>query len=162
MVSHIEFCLPDKPPTLENNGEGLKVPQRQLWKEALFLQYDKNKTISLILGPVPIKPLPEGTKFLRSLVASSIKSGKCSDACKFSASQCANGSPNIKGIGFYQYYSTVAHSDSFRTSISIAAMHRLTDSILDVSNAFQNTNVPIHERVCVIPPPYYLDLFEIL
>ena len=28
------------------------------------------------------------------------------------------------------------------------------------SNAFQNTNVPIHERVCVIPPPYYLDWFE--
>ena len=40
-------------------------------------------------------------------------------------------------------------------------MHRLTASILDVSNAFHNTNDPIHERVCVIPPPYYLDWFEI-
>ena len=38
-------------------------------------------------------------------------------------------------------------------------MHRLTARILDVSNAFQNTNVPIHERVCVSPPPYYLDWF---
>ena len=33
--------------------------------------------------------------------------------------------------------------------------------ILDVSNAFQNTIFPIHERFCVIPPPYYLDCFEI-
>ena len=40
-------------------------------------------------------------------------------------------------------------------------MHRLTARILDVSNAFQNTNVPIHERVCVSPPPYYLNWFEI-
>ena len=40
-------------------------------------------------------------------------------------------------------------------------MHRLTARILDVSNAFQNTNVPIHERVCFSPPPYYLDWFEI-
>ena len=40
-------------------------------------------------------------------------------------------------------------------------MHRLTARILDVSNAFQNTNVPIHEIVCVSPPPYYLDWFEI-
>ena len=40
-------------------------------------------------------------------------------------------------------------------------MHRLTARILDISNAFQNTNVPVHERVCVIPPPYYLDWFEI-
>ena len=40
-------------------------------------------------------------------------------------------------------------------------MHRLTARILDVSNAFQNTNVPIYERVCVISPPYYVDWFEI-
>ena len=39
-------------------------------------------------------------------------------------------------------------------------MHRLTARILDVSNAFQNKNVPIHERVCVRSPPYYLDWFE--
>ena len=39
-------------------------------------------------------------------------------------------------------------------------MHRLTVRILDDSNAFKNTNVPIHEIVCVIPPPYYLDWFE--
>ena len=39
-------------------------------------------------------------------------------------------------------------------------MHRLTDRIVDVSNIFQNTNVPIHERVCVSPPPYYIDWFE--
>ena len=39
-------------------------------------------------------------------------------------------------------------------------MHRLTVSILDVSNLFHNTNVSIHERVCVSPPPYYIDWFE--
>ena len=40
-------------------------------------------------------------------------------------------------------------------------MHALTARILDVSNAFQNANVPIHEIVCVSPPPYYLGWFEI-
>ena len=40
-------------------------------------------------------------------------------------------------------------------------MNRLTARILDVSNAFKNTNAPIHERVCVSPPPYYLEWFEI-
>ena len=39
-------------------------------------------------------------------------------------------------------------------------MHKLTARILDVSNAFQNINVPIHERLCVGPPPYYIDWFE--
>ena len=54
----------------------------------------------------------------------------------------------------------MAHADSFRINISIAAMHKHTASILDISNAFKSTNVPIRERVYVIPPPYYLDWFE--
>ena len=40
-------------------------------------------------------------------------------------------------------------------------MHRLTVRILDISNLFQNTNVTIHEIVCVSPPTYYLEWFEI-
>ena len=47
------------------------------------------------------------------------------------------------------------------SKLIFADMHRLNDRILDVSNAFQNKNVPIHERVCVSPPHYYLDWFEI-
>ena len=39
-------------------------------------------------------------------------------------------------------------------------MHRFTVRILDVINEFQNTNVAIQTRVCVSPPPYYLDCFE--
>ena len=66
----------------------------------------------------------------------------------------------IQGIDFDQYYSPVEHSDSFRINIAIAAMHRLSVRILDVSNAFQNTHVPNHERVCVSPPPYYIEWFE--
>ena len=39
-------------------------------------------------------------------------------------------------------------------------MHILTARILDVSNEFQNTNFPTHERSCVITPLYYLYWFE--
>ena len=39
-------------------------------------------------------------------------------------------------------------------------MHRLTSSILDDSNSFQNNTFPSREIVCVIPTPYYLDLCE--
>ena len=54
----------------------------------------------------------------------------------------------------------MAHADLFKINIAIVSMHRLTTMILDVSNVFQNKNVPIYERVCVIPPTYYLDWFE--
>ena len=55
----------------------------------------------------------------------------------------------------------MAHADSFIINIAVASIHRLADRILDVSNSFQNTNVPIHEIFCVSPPPYDLDWFEI-
>ena len=93
--------------------------------------------------------------------ANIIKECDYSYACKFVARHCANGISHSKGVDFDKSYSPVAHADSFRINITIAAMHIFTASILDVSNAFQNTNVPIHGRVCVIPSPYYLNWFEI-
>ena len=126
----------------------------------MFLKYERTKNASLLSAPIPIKSLPEGTKVLRLLNITIIKEGNCSDVWKSVACQCANGSSQIKGTDFDQSYSPVAHADSFRINIAIASMHSLTASILDISNAFQNKNVPIHERVCVSPPPYYLNWFE--
>ena len=54
VVSHIEVRLPKKPPTPRNIGDALGGPQIQFWKEALFVQYDQNKNVSLLLAPIPI------------------------------------------------------------------------------------------------------------
>ena len=80
VVSHLEVRLPKKPPTPNNIGDAFGGHQRQFWKEALFVQYDKNKNVSLLSAPIPIKSLPEGKKVLHSLIAPSIKEGDCSDA----------------------------------------------------------------------------------
>ena len=124
------------------------------------MKYDKNKNASLLLDPIPIKYFPERTKFLRSLIAPIIKEGDCSDAWKSFAHHCENGSSHNQGIDSDQSYSPVAHADSFTINIYIADMHRLTANIFDVSNSFQNTNTPIHERLCVSPPPYDIDWFN--
>ena len=160
MVSHLEVFLPEKPPTPRKIGEGLKGPQRKLWKEPLFVQYEKKK-ISAFFWILPQSNTSMMKKFLCSLIAYSTKEYECSGAWKFVSHHFENGSYQIQGIGFYHYCSTVGHNDSFRINIAITAMHRITSRILDVSNAFQNTNVPIHGRVCVIIPPYYLYWFEI-
>ena len=100
-------------------------------------------------------------KFLLSLIVPIIKDDYCYDAWKCVTRHCENGSSQIPGIVFDKSYSPVAHSDSFRINISIAAIYKLTDSIFYVSNAFHNKLFPIHERVCVNPLTYYLDWFEI-
>ena len=125
------------------------------------MKYYKNKNVSLLSDPTPIKPLSKGTKVLRSLISPSTKEVDCSDAWKFVALHYENGSSHIKGTYFYQYYSPVAHTDSFRINISITAMHRLAATILYVSNAFHNKNVPNNEIFFVSPPPYYIYWFKI-
>ena len=117
VVSHLEVRLPKKPPTPKNIGDALGGPKRQLWKEALFVQYDKKKNVSFLSAPIPIKSLTEGKKVLRSLIAPSIKEGYCSDAWKFVARHCANGSSQIKVIDFDQSYSPVVHAESFRINM---------------------------------------------
>ena len=107
----------------------------------------KEKNASLISSLIPIKYFPGVTQGLRSLIDPSIKECQFYDECKFIAHHFENGSSHIKGIYFYQFYSAVAHYESFRINIAITAIHRLTDRILDVINVFQNKSVPIHERV---------------
>ena len=124
------------------------------------MQYEKNKFVSLLSYSIPIKYLFDGTKVLRSLIATSFKEGGFYDAWKFFAHQFENGSSHIQGIDFDQSCSPVAHYGALRINIYIEDMYWLAARILDVSNAFQNKNIPIHERVCVSPPPYYLDYFE--
>ena len=144
MVLHLEVLLPKKHPTQKNISEDFGGPQRQLWKEALFVQYDNNKNVRLLSDTIPIKSLPEGTKVLCSLIAPSIKGGDCSDAWKFVTRHFADGSYQIKGIDFDQSYIPVAHADSLIIKITNAYMHRLTANILDFSDAFQNKHIPIH------------------
>ena len=73
VVSHLEVRLPNKPPTPKNIGDALGGPQIKFCKEALLVKYDKNKNVSLVSAPIPIKSLPEVTKVLRSLIDPSIK-----------------------------------------------------------------------------------------
>ena len=43
VVSHLEVNLPEKPKVHNKIGETIKVSQSKLWKETLFVQYNKNK-----------------------------------------------------------------------------------------------------------------------
>ena len=64
VVSNIEVTLPEKPLTQKNIGKSLKGHQRQWQKESLFVQYDNNENVNIILAPIPTKSLPNGTKVL--------------------------------------------------------------------------------------------------
>ena len=125
------------------------------------MQYEKNKNFSLISDTIPIKSLHEVIKVLHLIIAPRTKECGCYDAWKFFARHCANGRSQNQFINVDRSYTPVEHSRSLRINIAFRAMNRLTARILDVSNEFHNRSFPIHERVYVSPPPYYIDWFEI-
>ena len=125
-------------------------------RKTLFVKYDKNKNVNLLLDPIPIKYLPSEKNVLNSLIVTSIKGFNCSDSWKFVAHHFLDWVSHIQGVGFDHYYSPVAHTESFIIKIYIVALNRLAERILDSSNTFKNKNVPINETFSVISPPYYL------
>ena len=100
VLSHLEVCLPEKPITSNNIGESLKGPKRPFWKEYLFVQYDKNQNVNPLLNTIQKKYLPDGKKVPRSLIDPSVEEGDCSDAWKFVARHCTNGSYQIPRCWF--------------------------------------------------------------
>ena len=64
VVLHLEVRLPEKPLNPKNIGEAIKGPHRKFRREDLFVQYGKNKNVSLPLATIRIKPLPDVTKVL--------------------------------------------------------------------------------------------------
>eukprot|EP00978_Attheya_sp_CCMP212_P041486 scaffold238472_cov35-Attheya_sp.AAC.1 len=66
-----------------------------------------------------------------------------------------------KGFDFVESYAPVTTACSIRITIALASGHNMTlVAIADVKNAFQNTMIPVAERVHVTLPPYYLQWFK--
>ena len=51
MVSHTEVSLPENPITPNNIGEAIKGLYKQIWKESLFVKYDKKNSSTFFRQP---------------------------------------------------------------------------------------------------------------
>ena len=47
VVSHIDVSHPEKHIAPNNIGEAIKFPHKTIWKEALLVKYEKNKSSEL-------------------------------------------------------------------------------------------------------------------
>jgi len=77
------------------------------------------------------------------------------------ARTCADGSTQKENIDFQDSYSPVGSIDSIRILLNLAASAGLLISIMDISNAFQNSIIfDASERVYISLPPLYMDWFR--
>ena len=93
-----------------NIGDAIKVPQSELWKEYLFVQYDQKNNTNLLPLPIPVKSPIKGKKVLRSLMVPGIKQVCFYDSCKFVEYHCPNEISKVKGIDFCHYFIPIVHA----------------------------------------------------
>eukprot|EP00978_Attheya_sp_CCMP212_P035888 scaffold158805_cov35-Attheya_sp.AAC.1 len=91
----------------------------------------------------------------QSVIQPGVKSTGVPDLWQFVARHCTNGAGMEKGFEYVESYAPITTACSIRVVIALAAGHGMTLALADVKNTFQNTMLPVGERVHLTLPPYY-------
>ncbi len=112
-------------------------------------------------APILRSSVPQNKSILRPWVACKVKDTSIPHQYDLYARTCVDGSTQKENIDYTDSYSPVGSIDSVRILLSIAAYSGLLISIMDISNAFQNSIIfDATERVYISLPPLYLDWFR--
>jgi hypothetical protein len=148
---------PIRPATPKHFGETFGMPFASDWRDALFHNYDKMLASGTFSAPILRSSVPGNKRILRPRVACHVKDTDIAHQYDLYAHTCADGSTQQESIVFTDSYSPVASIDSIRLLLNIAASTGLIVSIMDTSNAFQNSVIfDASERVYLSLPPLYL------
>jgi hypothetical protein len=151
---------PFRPSTPKHFGETLHSSFASDWRDALFQNYTKMLATGTFSAPLLRTSVPAGKSILRPRIACRVKDTTINHQYDLYARTCADGSTQRESIDFTDSYSPVASIDSIRLLLNLAASQGLLVSILDISNAFQNSIIfDPSERVYMSLPPLYLDWF---
>jgi len=151
---------PVRPPTPKDFGETLHSPFASDWRDALFQNYTKMLATGTFSAPMLRTSVPAGKSILRPRIACRVKDTSTANQYDLYARTCADGSTQKESVDFTDSYSPVASIDSIRLLLNLAASLGLLISVLDISNAFQNSIIfDPSERVYLSLPPLYLDWF---
>ena len=151
---------PIKPDTPCHFGDMLKNKFKIEWKKGLFEAYTKNARVGVFTSPFPIEDVPVGQRILESRVAFKVKEMSEKYMWDLYCRHCANGSVQVKGVDFFNSYAAIVTSDSIRVCVAFGASMNMNTYSLDIGNAFQNTLVPLLQRIYVRCPPFYIEWFE--
>ena len=147
-----EKCGINIPNTIE---EAKASKQWPLWKAAM------DKEVSELLGngtwadvSDPTNHIPRDRKATRSRWVFDIKQRRDGSIERYKARFVACGYSQTQGIDYDRAFSATMRSTSFRTLLSLAAVHNLRLDSLDVSNAFVQADIGDVD-IWVQPPPGY-------
>jgi hypothetical protein len=112
-------------------------------------------------APILRSLVPSNKTILRPCIACRVKDTSIPHQYDLYARTCVDGSTQREHIDFQDSYSPVASIDGIRMLLNLAASEQLLLSIMDISNAFQNSIIfDASEHVYLSLPPLYLDWFR--
>jgi len=141
--------------TLSHFGATYQSPFASDWRD------DKMLSTGTFSAPILRTSIPPHKSILRPRVACRVKDTLIPHQYDLYARTCANGSTQRENVDYTDSYSPVASIDSIRLLLNLAAASGFLISILDISNAFQNSIIfDASERIYLSLPPLYLDWFH--
>jgi hypothetical protein len=155
------ISCPTHPDTPKHFGQTLATPFASDWQDALFQNYNKMLNTDTFSAPLLCSDVPPNKSILRPRIACGVKDTSTAHHYDLYACTCADGSTQKEFVDFTDSCSPVASIKSIRVLLNIAASSNLLVSVLDISNAFQNSiNFDASESVFISLPPLYLDWFH--
>jgi hypothetical protein len=152
---------PIRPDTPAPFGATYSSPFASDWHDALFQNYNKMLATGTFSAPILRSSVPPQKTVLRPCVVCRVKDTPVPNQYDLFARTCTDGSTQRENINFTDSYSPVASIDSLCLLLNLAASECLLISILDISNAFQNSIIfDAAERVYLSLPPLYLEWFR--
>jgi hypothetical protein len=137
------------------------MPFASDWRDALFQNYSKMQTTGTFSAPMLRSNVPSHKTILHPRISCRVKDTSTPHQYDLYARTCADGSVQQEYIDFTDSYSPVASIESIRVLLNLAASNGLLVSILDISNAFQNSIIfDDSEHVYMSLPPLYLEWFK--
>jgi len=150
-----------------NEGDGtfqtLSVPKNL--KEILKLSQDEQKKWIESLGDelkshlengtwilVPATEVPGKRRMVGSTWAFDIKRDANGIICRWKSRLCAQGFTQEEGIDYFETYSNTIRYETLRLVLSLAAMHNLHLSSIDIKTAYLNGSIEAELEIYMTPP----------
>ena len=92
------------------------------WIQALYHQYAKNASMSLLSAPIPVEMLPKDIQPLQTIMALGVKE-KGKNLWEFVVRQCAHGGAMVQGRDFDFSFSPVITQPALRAHSMLHQLH---------------------------------------
>ena len=149
MLAGVEEVGSHLPPTPQTHKEAMRLPEKELWKEAERSELDSLASN----GTWTLQPLPRGARALPVKWVYALKTNPQGKITRFKARLVVKGFRQIPGVDFFEVFAPVGKYTTLRVLLALVAQEDWELHQVDIKTAFLNGK--LEEEIWVSQPEGY-------